>query len=148
MILPVIKSMFVRDLDRLHYQISSYKDEKNIWRVDRGITNSSGNLALHILGNTKTFIGGALGNTGYVRDRHAEFNTKNVPVESILADILATKEMVINVLDSLDESELELIYPIVVFKEPMTTKYFLIHLTTHLAYHLGQINYYRRLFDN
>jgi len=55
--------------------------------------------------------------------------------------------MVIRVLDSMDESELEATYPKVVFKEEMSTAYFLVHLTTHLAYHLGQLNYYRRLFD-
>ena len=147
MIIPTVKSMFVRDLDRLHFQISNFKKEENIWRTDDGVSNSAGNLALHIIGNLNTFIGAYLGRTGYVRDRSAEFSLKNIPVEMLLKDIKNTKEMVIEVLDSLDESDLELTYPIVVFKESMTTKFFLIHLTTHLAYHLGQLNYYRRLFD-
>ncbi len=140
--------MFVRDLDRLHFQIDNFKEESNIWRVDEGVTNSAGNLALHIIGNLNAFIGAELGHTGYVRDRHAEFSLKNVQIETILKDITETKQMIIQVLDSLEESQLDLIYPKVVFKEPMTTKYFLIHLTTHLAYHLGQVNYYRRLFEN
>jgi len=147
MVIPILKSMFVRDLDRLHFQISNFNTEPNIWRVDKGVTNSAGNLALHIVGNLNAFIGAELGNTGYIRDRRAEFSSKNVPVDTLLKDIFNTKEMIIQVLDSMDESELELKYPIVVFKKPMTTKYFLIHLTTHLAYHLGQVNYYRRLFD-
>lgn len=147
MVNAIVKSMFVRDLDRLRFQISNFNEEANIWRVDNGVTNSAGNLALHIIGNLNAFIGAELGNTGYVRDRHAEFSSKNVPVSTILKDIIDTKEMIIQVLETLDDSKLELIYPIEVFKEPMTTKYFLIHLTTHLAYHLGQVNYYRRLFD-
>ena len=147
MLISTVKAMFVRDLDRLHYQISSFSSNENIWRVDPGITNSAGNLALHIIGNLNAFIGAELGGTGYVRDRHAEFSTKHVPTELLLSKITDTKDMVIRVLDSMDESELEATYPKVVFKEEMSTAYFLVHLTTHLAYHLGQLNYYRRLFD-
>lgn len=146
--LPIVKSMFVRDLDRLHFQMANFKTESNIWRVDEGVTNSAGNLALHIVGNLNAFIGAELGRSGYVRDRQAEFSSKNISIDTILKDISETKRMVIHVLDSMDESQLDETYPVVVFKEPMTTKYFLIHLTTHLAYHLGQVNYYRRLFDN
>lgn len=147
MILPVLKSMFVRDLDRLHFQISNFTSDINLWRVDPGITNSAGNLALHIVGNLNAFVGAELGGTGYIRDRHAEFSSKNVPIEHLLSEIVKTKNMVIQVLDSLTESQLDDTYPKIVFKESMSTKYFLIHLTTHLAYHLGQVNYYRRLFD-
>lgn len=139
--------MFVRDLDRLHFQISNFTSDINLWRVDPGITNSAGNLALHIVGNLNAFVGAELGGTGYIRDRHAEFSSKNVPIEHLLSEIVKTKNMVIQVLDSLTESQLDDTYPKIVFKESMSTKYFLIHLTTHLAYHLGQVNYYRRLFD-
>lgn len=148
MVIPIVKSLFIRDLDRLHYQISNFKDEENIWRVDIGISNSAGNLALHIIGNLNAFIGAALGDSGYVRNRQAEFATRNVPTNIILNEIVNTKEMIVSVLDAMDETQLEETYPIRVFKDAMTTKFFLIHLTTHLSYHLGQVNYYRRLFDN
>lgn len=39
-------------------------------------------------------------------------------------------------------------YPILVFESKTSTEFFLIHLSTHLAYHLGQINYHRRLLDS
>ncbi len=147
MLIPVLKSMFERDLNRLYFQISNFDHEANIWRVDDGVSNSAGNLTLHIIGNLNTFIGAELGGTDYVRDRQYEFGAKDVPTESLLSEISNVKQLTMRVLDTLEESQLDEIYPRVVFKEPMTTKFFLIHLTTHLAYHLGQVNYYRRLFD-
>jgi len=50
-------------------------------------------------------------------------------------------------LDVLSEEDMNKEYPIVVFSEKTTVEYFLVHLTVHLGYHLGQINYHRRLFD-
>jgi uncharacterized damage-inducible protein DinB len=147
MVTQIVKSFFIRDLDRLYHQISLYKDEHTLWQVDGEITNSAGNLALHLVGNLNAFIGAELGNTGYVRDRKAEFGDKDVSKEKILRDIEMVKQMVVTVIDSMTEAQLDEIYPKIVFEEPMSTKYFLIHLSTHLSYHLGQINYHRRLFD-
>jgi|TARA_R110000737_G_C14604205_1_gene489707 uncharacterized damage-inducible protein DinB len=85
--------------------------------------------------------------TGYARDRKAEFGDKDVPKENILQDIKMVKHMIVTVINSMTEAQLDEIYPKIVFEEPISTKYFLIHLATHLSYHLGQINYHRRLFD-
>jgi uncharacterized damage-inducible protein DinB len=38
-------------------------------------------------------------------------------------------------------------YPLQVLGYPMTTTYFLVHLYGHLNYHLGQVNYLRRLLQ-
>ncbi len=42
---------------------------------------------------------------------------------------------------------LEAEYPILVFDHKTSTEYLLVHLTGHLNYHLGQINYHRRLIE-
>jgi uncharacterized damage-inducible protein DinB len=55
--------------------------------------------------------------------------------------------MIDSVLPQLSEEDLKKEYPLVVFERAMTTDYFLIHLVAHLDYHLGQINYHRRLLD-
>ncbi|MBX9734998.1 MAG: DinB family protein [Chitinophagaceae bacterium] len=148
MIIDTLKLIFARDLDRLYSEIKSYKREEAMWQVKDQITNSAGNLCLHLLGNLNTYIGSVIGNTGYIRDRDAEFSQKNIPREQLLQQILQTKDMVISTLDLLSESALQEEYPILVFDKKTTTAYLLIHLTTHLTYHLGQINYHRRLIDN
>jgi uncharacterized damage-inducible protein DinB len=149
MVIRSLKTIYKRDLEKLRLEIESYKNEDAIWKVDGDITNSAGNLCLHLIGNLKAFIGAELGGSGYVRHRDLEFSTKGTSrtellkgVDEALADVLAG-------LDKLTTEQLETDYPQIVFadKGPMTTGYFLIHLAGHLNWHLGQINYHRRLLD-
>ena len=139
--------LFKRDLTTLKEEIGLYKNEANLWSIDGAITNSAGNLCLHIIGNLNHFIGATLGETGYVRQRDLEFSQKNVARPVLIEQIDATSNMIENVLTKLTEIDLQEEYKHRVFKEPMTTEYFLSHLAMHLAYHLGQINYHRRLLD-
>ena len=109
------------------------------------IKNSAGNLALHLCGNLQHYIGARLGNTGYVRDRPKEFSLKGISAKDLVLEIIKTKEAIKFTLPKIDPATLEKEYPEKVFNDPMTTQYFLIHLSAHLGYHLGQINYHRRL---
>ncbi len=147
MIKETLKSLFARDLDSLANEVESYKDESNIWQIDKGITNSAGNLCLHLLGNLNAFVGAEIGKSDYVRDREFEFSAKDVPRSELLQSVGDTKEVVLSAIDSMNAAKFEEDYPIDVFAHKMTFGYFLIHLTTHLSYHLGQINYHRRLLD-
>ena len=142
-----IKELLVRDLDRLSIEIEAYNDEANMWKLSGDISNSAGNLCLHLCGNLKHFIGATVGNSGYVRMREDEFNLKNIPKSELTQNISETKEAVIVALDNFDESLLEKPFPIEVFDKPISHVLFMIHLTSHLNYHLGQINYQRRLED-
>ena len=139
--------IFTRDLSKLKVELESYSNERNLWVLDKSITNCAGNLCLHLIGNLNHFIGAVLGGTGYVRQRELEFSLKNIPKASMLEQIDQTILIVESVLKKMDNKDLNVIYPIMVFKEPMTTEYFLTHLVHHLSYHLGQINYHRRLLD-
>ena len=147
MVITTLKSIYKRDLEKLRHEIESYKDEGAIWKVDREITNSAGNLCLHLIGNLKAFIGAELGGSGYVRQRDLEFSTKGTSRDELIKSIDETITVVDSSLDKLTADQLEEDYPKVVFTDKMTTEYFLIHLATHLNYHLGQINYHRRIFD-
>ncbi|MEH6304900.1 DUF1572 family protein [Olivibacter sp. CPCC 100613] len=147
MIIDSLKALFERDLQRLYEEISLYKDEKKLWHVEQNIANSAGNLCLHLIGNLNTYIGAEIGGSGYIRNREAEFSDKNIPRQSLLEEIAKTRTQVSNALGTLKESELHEEYPRLVFEKSMSTLYFLMHLTTHLNYHLGQINYHRRLLD-
>ena len=147
MIIETLKSLYKRDLEKLRHEIGLYRDEGVIWKVDGDITNSAGNLCLHLVGNLNAFIGAELGKSGYIRQRDLEFSTKETPRGELFRMIDETIEVVANALDKVSDGQLEEDYPIVVFAEKMTIGYFLIHLATHLNYHLGQINYHRRVFD-
>ena len=147
MITEVLNTLFTRELLKLRAEIEAYKQEANLWKVDKHIANSAGNLCLHLVGNLNTYIGAVLGKSGYVRDREAEFALKNIPRKELIEKIDATIEVINRVLPTLGEKNLSAEYPMVVLKEATSTEFFLVHLATHLTYHLGQINYHRRLLD-
>jgi len=136
--------LFDRDLEKLVAEISTYKKESDLWLLPKGINNTGGNLCLHLVGNLQYYIGQVLGNSGYIRNREAEFDDKNVLKTSLLKEIDTTQKVVSQTLNNLSKEQLESEYPIELFGDPMTTSFFLIHLHGHLNYHLGQINYHRR----
>jgi len=141
-----LQILLLRDLDKLALELSLYRAEKNLWRTDGEITNSAGNLALHLAGNLQHFIGALLGSSGYVRDRNREFAAKDLSRETLIEEIEATKNVIANTLPTLTDEQLMGEFP---GKIPFETNVegFLIHLHGHLNYHLGQINYHRRLLD-
>jgi len=145
MIVKDLQTLYTRDLDRLYKEIELYNDEAVLWEVVEGINNCGGNLCLHIVGNLNYFIGAILGGTGYVRNREFEFSAVGVPQEAMLRDISATKKMITSVLESITSTDLSKQYPINVLGKEMTIGLFLIHLDGHLTYHMGQINYHRRI---
>jgi uncharacterized damage-inducible protein DinB len=147
MLLQTLQTLFARDIDKLYKEIGSYHDENKLWVIDKNILNSGGNLCLHLVGNLNTYIGAILGNSGYVRDRDLEFSQKNIPKAELLKKIADTKTVVETTLGKMSATQLDEEYPSKVFDYNMTTEYFLVHLAMHLDYHLGQINYHRRLLD-
>lgn len=148
MLKETLKILFRRDLEKLRQEINSYKDEKNLWKIEKEVSNSAGNLCLHLIGNLNTFIGAEIGESGYVRDRDLEFSQKHTSKNELLQKIDETIIAVENALETLTDEKFDEEYSLIVFDEPMTTGYFLVHLATHLNYHLGQINYHRRLLDD
>ena len=145
MLRKILVELYERDLGKLKEEIGQYSDEADLWKTNERISNSAGNLCLHLTGNLKHFFGAVLGNNGYVRDRDAEFANKGVSRSNMLAEIDATRNVVLSTLAEMTEEDFDKPYPVEVFGQPMTTGYFLTHLTTHFNYHLGQINYHRRL---
>lgn len=140
--------IFDRDLEKLKSEILLFDDESELWLTAGAVKNSPGNLCLHICGNLNHFIGHVLGGTDYIREREKEFSLKNVPREELIKTCDETKTLILQILEKIDEDNFKINYPINVFKEEMTTEFFLIHLATHLNYHLGQINNQRRLMLN
>jgi uncharacterized damage-inducible protein DinB len=147
MLLEILIKIFKRDLNKLKTEVLLYKNEDNLWLVHKDVTNSAGNLCLHIVGNLNTYIGAELGNTGYIRKRDLEFSLKHISRKKLIQQVDDTIVLIENTLNKLSLEDLNKEYSLLVFKEKTTTEYFLVHLVDHLSYHLGQINYHRRLLD-
>jgi uncharacterized damage-inducible protein DinB len=139
--------LFERDILKLKNEINSYTDETRLWLTTTQISNSGGNLCLHLLGNLQYYIGAVLGGSGYVRNRPEEFTKKNIPLNEMVNTIGHTVSVVTKTIRSLPAETLANDYPEKVFDHSMSTEYFLLHLLSHLNYHLGQINYHRRMLD-
>lgn len=145
MTIEALRRVFLRDLAALGREIESYEREPDIWACPPGVANSAGTLALHLAGNLRHFIGAQLGGTGYVRDREAEFRDRNIPRAALLAHAADAAAQVDRTLRGLDPARLAEPYPLEVGGVRPDTGTFLLHLAAHFAYHLGQIDYHRRL---
>jgi hypothetical protein len=139
-----LAALFARDLKRLTQELTAFPNSASLWRTVPGVTNTAGTLALHLEGNLREYIGRQLGGVEYARDRPLEFSRRGVEQQELVARIEAVHEMVPRVLAALSEQQLAAVYPEQVLGTPITTRQFAIHLSGHLNYHLGQIDYLRR----
>ncbi|MGE0635347.1 MAG: DinB family protein [Bacteroidia bacterium] len=139
------KELYLSNLNKLKEEVSLFKNETDLWHTQGDVKNSPGNLALHLTGNLNHFIGAQLGNTGYVRNRDREFADKNIPRAEIITGIDEAIEVVNTTLSKLADEDLQKDYPIPFLGKQYSTLEILFILYGHLNYHLGQINYQRRL---
>jgi uncharacterized damage-inducible protein DinB len=144
-VLESLSQLIDRDLNKLASEIRQYPDEASIWKVEKAISNSAGTLCLHLCGNLQHYIGHVLGGSVYKRNRDLEFSARHVSRDLLLKEIDNARLAVAQTLPNLNPDITEKHYPEKVFEQPMTTLHFLIHLEAHLNYHLGQVNYHRRL---
>lgn len=140
-----IGQILLRDLETLRRELQAYPNESDIWKVPAGITNSAGNLTLHLTGNISYCFGTVIAENGYVRDRDAEFAGKNVPLADILARIDFAKQSVEDAVNTINDMDLVKPYPIPLAGITLTIGQFLVHLVGHFNYHVGQIDYHRRM---
>jgi len=145
MTIESLRRVLVRDLRALRRELEAYEREADLWARPAGIVNSAGTLARHLAGNVRHFIGAQLGGTGYVRDRDAEFADRQIARSELLAQVDAAIHDVETALGALPEARLAEPFPLEVGGVRLATGLFLTHLLTHSAYHLGQIDYHRRV---
>jgi uncharacterized damage-inducible protein DinB len=143
--ITTITSLFERDLNKLIEEINLYKNEDDFWKIKEGISNSGGNLTLHLIGNLNHFIGAILGNTGYIRERDKEFSLKNIPRVQLVEDLKNTNEVIKNTLSLLSQEDLKKDFPVPINDKTSSTSFVLVYMLAHFNYHLGQVNYHRRL---
>jgi uncharacterized damage-inducible protein DinB len=140
-----LAALFSRDLMRLWQEIEAFPDTTTLWATAPGVSNAAGTLALHLEGNLREYIGRQLGRLDYRRDRPAEFSTRDLTREALAARAAALRGEIPAVIAGLSDAELAAEYPEVVLGAPMSARQFLMHLSGHLNYHLGQIDYLRRV---
>lgn len=140
-----LAGLFRRDIARLVQEVRAFPDETSLWETRPGVANSAGNLALHLEGNLRDFIGRQLGGVEYTRQRELEFGAKDVPRETLALRLEEVQELVYGTVAAVTAGQLDAIYPINVLGVELTTRQFLMHLYGHLSFHLGQMDYLRRV---
>lgn len=145
MVLPAIAALLDRDLRALRREVEAYPDDGSLWRSVPGIANVGGTLVLHLSGNLQHYLGARLGATSYIRDRNAEFTRRDVPRFELLREIEAARAAVRTAVSRLSERDLSADFPETVGGVRVEVGEYLMHLATHFAYHLGQLDYHRRV---
>lgn len=140
-----IAGVITRDLRAVRREIEAYPNERDLWRSAPGVTNGGGTLALHLAGNLQHFAGHVIGNNGYVRNRDAEFARRDVPRAEVLQEIDRAITAVDTGLARLADSDLAADFPVPIGPTKLNTADTLLQLMAHCAYHLGQVDYHRRL---
>jgi len=144
-VIPTIHTLLRRELAAVRRSIEAYPDEKSVWAERPGLPNTGGNLALHLAGNLQHFFGAVLGKTGYVRDRDSEFSRRGVPRAELVKQLDAAALAIDAGMKAVTSERLAQPYPEHVGGRTIPTQDFVVHLLSHLAYHLGQIDYHRRV---
>ena len=140
-----LAALFARDLTRLAQQLRAFPDTTTVWQTVPGVTNAAGTLALHLEGNLREYVGRLLGHIAYHRDRPLEFSARGVDRDELVARIETVRDMVSRVMRALSADALGDTYPEPYDGASLSTRQFLIHLLAHLNYHLGQVDYLRRV---
>ena len=145
MLVEAVAAILDRDLQTLGREVEAYPDDDALWHLPEGAPNSAGTLVLHLTGNIQHFFGAQLGGTGYVRDRPAEFSARGVSRAALLGQIEAARRAVRAAAKQIADAAVRQDFPEIVGGMRVTTGEYLIHLVSHFTYHLGQVDYHRRL---
>jgi hypothetical protein len=138
------EEIFVQELSKLKDEIGKFNKDADVWRVVDGVTNPAGVLTKHLLGNLNNTIGATLGKNGYMRNRDYEFAVSAETREELIGQIENLIEVVKTTLGGLTQTELGELYPLEMFGRK-STAFYLTYFYGHFKYHLGQINYLRRI---
>ncbi|MEO6461634.1 MAG: DinB family protein [Candidatus Eisenbacteria bacterium] len=144
MLRSAVTNVILRELGAVRRSVEAYPDDVSPWVEHPGMPNSGGNLALHVAGNLRHFVGLTLGQVAYVRDRDSEFSRRAGTRADLVAGLDAARAAVERGMAAVSDGMLAEPYPEKVGGRQLSTGDFLVHLAVHLAYHLGQLDYHRR----
>ena len=140
-----LAALYTRDLTRLIQEVNAFPDTATLWQTRAGISNSAGNLALHLEGNLREFIGRLLGEVAFERDRPREFSDSGIEKAELIRRLGAVRDEIPAVIAAMSAEQLDADFPQVYVGRTLPNRQMLIHLEGHLSYHLGQIDYLRRV---
>ncbi len=144
-VMGTVHKLLRRELAAVRRSVEAYADERLMWAERPGLPNTGGNLGLHLAGNLQHYFGTVLGKSGYVRDRDSEFSRRDVPRAEIINELDAAAVAIDAGMRALNAEKLAQPYPEQVGGRTIQTQEFVVHLLSHLAYHLGQLDYHRRV---
>ena len=147
MLNTILANFYSRDIRNLIEELNLFRNEEDLWKTQGSVKNSSGNLALHIIGGLNHFIGALLAKTGYVRNRDQEFSRKGVKRKDLVNQLEELIPLTHRTLSALTQEQMEAEFPILFDDAKTSTAYVLVQLLVHLNYHIGQVNYLRRIFE-
>ena len=136
--------VLLREIESVRRSVEAYPSDESLWTPVPGITNTGGTLALHIAGNLRHFLGNSIGGVPYSRDREAEFSNRSASKAEVVALIEETRKALAATIPKLSGDVLASPFPIQIVGRTVGTGDFIVHLASHLAYHLGQMDYHRR----
>ena len=144
-IMATLQALLHRELAAVRRSVDAYPDDTSLWAERPGLPNTGGNIVLHLAGNLQHFFGAVLGKTGYVRERDLEFSRRGLPRAELLTQLDAADKAVDAGMKSVSAERFAQAYPEQVAGRTISTQDFIVHLLSHLAYHLGQLDYHRRV---
>ena len=144
MLLDELRALYLREVATLERELDLYPDDASVWAQLPGLPNAAGTLFLHLSGSLQHFFGAVLGGSGYVRNREAEFSRRDVLRAELRQELAKAREGLTLAFQNLTESHLEQVFPVQFADAPFSTRLTLLQFLSHLAYHLGQIDYHRR----
>jgi len=143
----LLATFYERDIRKLIEEVNLFSNEDNLWRTYGSVKNTSGNLVLHIIGGLNYLVGTQLAQTGYVRNREQEFTSKGVKRENLVGGLEELIPMIKKTLNAFTQEDMEAEYPLIFDDMKVSNSYVLLQLLLHLNYHLGQVNYLRRILE-
>ena len=118
--------------------------EEELWKRPNEVSNSVGNLMLHLCGNIRQYIISGLGNRDDIRERDVEFSISGGYTKAVLLEKLhGILEESKGVLRTLDNEAWLTDYQVQGFT--LSGIGIALHVVEHYAYHTGQIAFWTKL---
>lgn len=121
--------------------------EEEIWKKPNMVSNSIGNLILHLCGNIRQYIISGLGEQEDTRQRDKEFSINKLYGKAeLLNKLQETVAEAVAIVATTDAESLLTIRSVQGFS--LSGVGIIMHVVEHFSYHTGQIAYWTKILKN